>query len=115
MNTPEFKKVTISDYGNERDLIQRIVEVIGSICFLPISGEIFMKCIKILTGEDYKQTFSDFISDEKGRSNVMTIARIQSFCMAKNIYIGFYNGIETSADLLQKEIKRCIHTITNFI
>ena len=74
-----------------------------------------MKCFKKLPGEDNKQTFLDFIRDAKRWSIVMTKARIQPFCTAKNIYLGFYSGNEISAYLLQKKIKRCIHTVTNFI
>ena len=50
-----------------------------------------MKCINFLTGEDYKQRYFDFIRSEKRRSNIMTKARIQPFCRAKDFNLGYYN------------------------
>ena len=52
----------------------------------------FVKCVNFLTGEDYKQKYLDFIRNEKRRCNIMTIARIQPFCRAKNINLGYYNN-----------------------
>ena len=51
-----------------------------------------MKCINFLTGQDYKQQYLNFIQNESRRSNIMTKARIQPFCRANNIDIGYYNG-----------------------
>ena len=44
-----------------------------------------------MTGQDYKQQYLDFIRNEKRRSNIMTKARIQPFCRANNINLGYYN------------------------
>ena len=54
----------------------------------------FIGCIKILAGEDYKQMFFDFSRDERRRSNVIIKARIQPFCLANSINIGYINGNE---------------------
>ena len=43
-----------------------------------------------MTGQDYKQQYLDFIRNEKRRSNIMTKARIQPFCRANNINLGYY-------------------------
>ena len=51
-----------------------------------------MEFVKYLTGKDYKQRISDFIRIEKRRSEVTTKAKIQPFCIANNISIGFFNG-----------------------
>ena len=45
-----------------------------------------------MTGQDYKQEYLDFIRNEKRRSNIMTMARIQPFCRANNINLGYYNN-----------------------
>ena len=45
------------------------------------------------TDKDYKQIFLNFIREEK-RSNAMTKARSQPFCIATNINIGYFNGKE---------------------
>ena len=52
----------------------------------------FFKCINYLTGQDYKQEYLDFIRNESRRSNNMTMARIQPFCRANNINLGYYNN-----------------------
>ena len=45
-----------------------------------------------MTRQDYKQEYLDFIRNEKRRSNIMTMARIQQFCRANNINLGYYNS-----------------------
>ena len=45
-----------------------------------------------MTGQDYKQEYLDFIRNEKRRSNIMTKARIQPFCKANNINLGYWDG-----------------------
>ena len=45
-----------------------------------------------MTGQDYKQQYLDFTRNEKRRSNIMTMARTQPFCRAKNINLGYYNN-----------------------
>ena len=54
----------------------------------------FKGCFKILAGEDYEQMFFDFSRDERRRSNVIIKARIQPFCLANGINIGYINGNE---------------------
>ena len=57
-----------------------------------MKGYCFIKCINFLTGQDYKQQYLDFIRNEKRRSNIMTMARIQPFCKANNIDLGCYDN-----------------------
>ena len=53
------------------------IEYRGNNCFTPTNWYCFIKSITFLTGEDYKQQYLDLIRNEKRRSNVMTMARIQ--------------------------------------
>ena len=92
LNTPQFKKVNRSRYGNGCNFDNIIVEYRGHNCFIPTKGYCFVKCIIYLTGRDYKQKNLDFIRNEKRRSNIMTMARIQPFCRANNINLGYYNN-----------------------
>ena len=46
----------------------------------------------MLTGQHYKQQFLDFIRNEKQRSKILNMARIQPFCRANNINLGYYNN-----------------------
>ena len=92
LNTPEFKKINRSQYGRGTDFKQDIVEFIGNNCYIPTSGNCFIKCLKYFTKKDYTQEFSTFIRTEQRRSNVMTSARIQPFCRKHNINIGCYDG-----------------------
>ena len=55
-------------------------------------NNVFFECNTFLTGKSYKQKFWDFIRDEKRRSNFMTKATNQPFCMALIINIGCFNG-----------------------
>ena len=79
-NTPEFKKVNRSQYGRGTDFKQDIVEYIGNNCYIPTSGNCFIKCIKYFTKKGYTEEFLTFIRTEQRRSNVMTSARVQLFC-----------------------------------
>ena len=92
LNTPEFKNVNRSQYGGGTDFKQDIVEYIGNNCYIPTSGNCFIKCINYFTEKDYTEEFLTFIRTEQGRSNVMTSARIQLFFRKYNINICCYNG-----------------------
>ena len=92
LNTPEFKNVNGSQYGRGTDFKQDIVEYIGNNCYIPTSGNCFIKCISYFTKKDYTQEFLTFIRTEQRRSNVMTSARIPPFCRKYNINIGCYDG-----------------------
>ena len=92
LNTPEFKKVNRSQFGRGTGFKQDIVEYIGNNCYIPTSGNCFIKCINYFTKKDYAEEFLTFIRTEQRRSNVMTSARIQPFCRKYNINIGCYDG-----------------------
>ena len=92
LDTVQFKKVNRSQYGNGCSFDKIIVEYRDNNCFIPTKEYCFVECINYLTGQDYKQQYLDFIKNEKRRSNIMTMARIQSFCRANNINLGYYNN-----------------------
>ena len=92
INSPQFNKVNRSQYGNGCSFDKIIIEYRGNNCFIPSKGYCFVKCVNYSTAEDYKQKYLDFIRNEKRRSNIMTMARIQPFCKANNINLGYYNG-----------------------
>ena len=87
-NTPQFNKVNRNQYGTGCDFKHEYNEYRGNNCFIPIKGYCFVKCVNFLTGQDYKQQYPDFIRKEKTRSNIMTKARIQTFCRANKINLG---------------------------
>ena len=89
--TPIFNKINRSQYGNGCTFDKIIEEYQGNNCFIPTKGYCFVKCINFLTGQDYKEQNLDFIRKEKRRSNIMTKARIQPFCRANNINIGYFD------------------------
>ena len=91
INTPQFNKVNRSQYGNGCSFDNIIVENQGNNCFIPSKGYCFIKCINFLTGPDYKDKNLEFIRNEKRRTNIKTKARIQPFCRANNINLGYYN------------------------
>ena len=51
-----------------------------------------MKSINFITDEDHNEQYLEFIRNEKRRSNVMTMARVQPFCRANNINMGCFDG-----------------------
>ena len=91
-NTTQINLVNRSKYGNGYDFKHEIIEYGGTNCFIPTKGYCFVKCNNFLTGEDYKQQYLDFMRNEKRRSNIMTMARIKSFCRANNINLGYWDG-----------------------
>ena len=92
LNTPQFNKVIRSQKGNGCDFKHELIECRGKNCFIPTKGYCFIKCVNFLTGEDYKQHYLDFIRSEQRRSKKMTKARIQPFCRANNINLGYFDG-----------------------
>ena len=92
LNTPQFNKVNRSQYGNGCSFDKIIIEYRGNNCYIPTKGYCFVKCINYLTGQDYKKQYLEFIRSEKRRSNIMTMARIQPFCRANIINLGYWDG-----------------------
>ena len=110
LNTPEFKKVNRSQYGRGTEFEQDIVEYIGNNCYIPTSGNCFIKCINYFTKKDYTEEFLTFIRTEQRRSNVMTSARVQPFCRNHNIVIGCYDGFRLCPrNIAQRNIALKIH------
>ena len=93
--TPQFNKVNRSQYGNGCNFDEIIIEYRGNNCFIPTKGYCFIKCVNCLTDQDYKQQYFDFIRNEKRRSNIMSKDRIQPFCRANKINLGYFdeNGV----------------------
>ena len=94
LDTPQFIKVNRSQNGIGCDFKPEIIEYRGNNCFIPTKSYCFFKCINFLTGGDYKEQYFDFIRSEQRRSNIMTKARIQPLCGAKNINLGYFDGIK---------------------
>ena len=93
MITSQFNKVKRSQYGTSTDFKQDNVEYIGNNCYIPSSGNCFIKCAKDFT-EKYTEDFLNFIRTEKCRSRVMTSAINQPFCRKHNTNLGYFNGTE---------------------
>ena len=92
LDTPQFNKVNRSQYGNDSDFKHEIIKYRGNNCFIPTEGYCFVKCNNFITGQDNKQQYLDFVRNEKRRSNIMTKARIQPFCRANKINLGYFDG-----------------------
>ena len=92
LDTPQFNEVSRSQYGNGCDFKHEIIEYRGNNCFIPSNEYCFVNTINFLTGQDFKQQYLDFIRSEQRRSNIMTRARIQPFCRANNINLGYFDG-----------------------
>ena len=92
VDTPQFNKVNRSQYGNGCIFDKIIIECRGNKCYIPTKGYCFVKCINYLTGQDYKEQYLEFIRNEKRRSNIMTMARIQPCLRKIGIALGYYNG-----------------------
>ena len=90
INTPQFNLVSRSQYGNGCDFKHEIIENRGNDCFIPTKGYCFVESINYLSVEIHKRQYLDFITNEKRGPNIMTKARIQPFCRANNIKLGYY-------------------------
>ena len=110
INTPEFKKVNRSQNARGTDFKQDIVEYIGNNCYIPTSGNCFIRCINFFTKTEYTDKFLTFIRTEQRRSSVMISARIQPFCRKYIINIGYYDGFRVyPRSITQKDIALNIH------
>ena len=90
--TAQFDLVNRSQNGNDCDFKNEIIEYRGNNCFIPTKVYCFIKCINFLTGKDYKQQDLHFTQNDKRRSIVMTMARIQPCLKKLGIDLGYYNG-----------------------
>ena len=108
--TPHFKVVKRSAYGKGANFMQEIVEYHGRNCYIPTSGMCFIKCINYFTKKDYTEEFLTFIRSEQRRSNVMTSARVGSFCRKYNINIGCSDGTRINpSNITQRDTALKIH------
>ena len=92
LNTHEFNKVNSSQYRRGRDFKQDIVEYICNSCYIPTSGNCFVKGVNHITGKDYSDLLT-FIRTEQRRSFVMTTAGFQAFFKNHYIIIGCYDAL----------------------
>ena len=110
LDTPQFKVVKRSAYGKGTNHMQEKVEYYGQNCYIPISGMCFIKCINYFTKKDYTEEFLTFIRSEQRRSNVMTSARVGSFCRKYNINIVCFDGTRINPrNITQRETALKIH------
>ena len=93
IKTLQFDLVNRGEYGNGCDFKHEIIDYWGNICFIPTKVYCFHKCVKLSTIEDYKQQYLDFLRNEKRRSIILTQVRIQPFCWANNIKLGYFYGV----------------------
>ena len=91
LNTPQFNSVNRSKFGNGFNFKQQFIEYHGKNCFIPSKGYCCVKCISFLTGKDYIQQHLDFITNEKRRSKILTMARIQPFCRSNIVKLGYFD------------------------
>ena len=112
LDTPQFKVVKRSAYGKGTNYMQEIVEYYGQNCYIPTSGMCFIKCINYFTKKDHTEEFLTFIRSEQRRSNVMTSARVGSFCRKQNINISCFDGTRINPrNITQKITALKIHNI----
>ena len=57
LNSSQFNKANRSQNGKGTDFKQDINGYIGNNCFIPTSGNCFLKSINFLTGKDYTEDF----------------------------------------------------------
>ena len=60
LNTPQFNRTKRYQYGKNTDYKQDIAENRGKNCYIPTSGNCFVRCIKYFTDKDYKKVFFNF-------------------------------------------------------
>ena len=106
LNTPQIKVVKRSAYGKGTNYKQEIVEYHGRNCYIPTSGMCLIKCINYFTKKDYTEELLTFIRSEQRRSNVMTSARVGSFCRKHNINIGCFDGTRINPRNITQKLQR---------
>ena len=110
LNTPQFKMVRRSAYGECTNFLQEFVEYHRKDCYIPTSGVCFLKCNKYFTKKDYTEEILTFIRTEQRRSNVKTSAKNQPFCGIYNINIGCLDRTRINPrNLTQRNTSLFIH------
>ena len=64
LNTPDINRINRSQYGRGTDFKHDIVEYTGNNCYIPLSGNCFIKCINCFTNKDYTEEFLTFFRTE---------------------------------------------------
>ena len=115
INTPQINKVNRNQCGNGCHFKHEIIEYCGNDCYIRTKGYCFVKCVNFLTGEDYKEQYLEFIRNEKRRSKIMTLARIQPCLRKLDLISVIILEIEFFLDRLLLEIVLCIYTTITFV
>ena len=92
LNTPQFNLVNRSRYGNGFSFDKTIVQYRRNNCYIPTEGYCFVICVNFLTGQYYKDQYLEFIQNEKRRSKITEMARIQPCLRKLGVDLGYYNG-----------------------
>ena len=92
--TLQFIVVNRAKYGSGCNFKHQIFEYRVDNCYIPSNGYCFSKFINFLSCIGYKQQCLGFIRNEKRRSNIMTMARIQPCLRKIGVNLGYYNGRE---------------------
>ena len=64
-DTPHFHLVNKLQYRNDCDIKHQNIVYLGNISFVPTKRYRFVKRIILLTGENYKEKYLDFLGKEK--------------------------------------------------
>ena len=89
--TKTFNKIKRSKYGTGCDVLKKILEYRGNLCYIPEENECFRKCLEFIYKKDFSKQYCDFIEESQRNKNIMTSAKIQPFCKKHNINLGVYN------------------------
>ena len=110
LNKPQFKIVKRSAHGKGTNCMQEIVEYLRQNCYIPTSGNCFIRCINYFNIKIYTDEFLTFIRSEQRCSNVLTSDRIQPFYRKYNINIGCFDGTKKNPrNITQRNTALKIH------
>ena len=96
-----FIKVRRSYFVTDCDRFKKIIEYSGVLCYIPEENECFRKCLEFIYKKDFSEQYREIIKDSKRNKNIMTSARIQTFCKKHNIDLGIYNTNQQKSYLCQ--------------
>ena len=103
LDTPQFNLVNRSQYRNGCDFKRQIIEYRGDNCYIPSNSYCFIKSINYLTNSDYNKQYLDVFRNEKRRSNILTMARIQPCLTKLGDNFGYFNGKKMASKYNRKQ------------
>ena len=109
-----FNQTKRSNYDEGSDAFNNFLEYEGQLCYIFTGTACFRKCSENIYKRDFSYDYKEFISSSDSCKKIMTLAKIQPFCMKHGVDIGAHNmNSERILHRKRKQKNICLYLYSN--